>query len=274
MTAATLDPLADASLRVGHRWLLETFRELLQELEEPEAGGPDAARAAVAFLRHSLLPFARGEEATLAVLAAEAEGAALDHAFIAAEIDRLGDEARAHPFDGARVRRRLHRLEAVLELHLSRDEERDARLPPAAHAGPTATREMDAGEVRAFLRSRAWGVLATVDESGPYAVPVGYGFDGEALYVATGPGRKAAALERGSAACLTVCEVASGDRWRSVVAAGAAVPVEGPLGRALALRHIHRQRTGGPATAADLVRAARARVFRIAPRELTGRVRE
>lgn len=130
MSPATLDPLDEASLRVGHRWLLETFRELQAELDaDAGRGGAEAARAAVAFLRHSLLPFARGEEAALGAFPAEAEGAALDHAFLAAEIEALGAEARADRFDVAPVRRRLHRLEAVLELHMAREEEREARLP-------------------------------------------------------------------------------------------------------------------------------------------------
>ena len=278
MTAAALDPLAEASLRAGHRRLLETFRELQEELDEPAGTGAEAARAAVAFLRHTLLPFARDEEAALGAFPAEAEGAALDHAFIAAEVEALAAETRAIPFAAAPVRRRLHRLEAVLELHLAREEERDARLPagawptvePAASAVP---REMDDGEVRAFLAARGWGMLATAGEDGPYAVPVGYGWDGERLYLASGPGRKLRNLQRDPAVCLTVAEVESGGRWRCAVASGVAEPVEGPLERARALAHIHRQRDGGAPTPADLVRAARARVFRIRPRELTGRVR-
>jgi nitroimidazol reductase NimA-like FMN-containing flavoprotein (pyridoxamine 5'-phosphate oxidase superfamily) len=278
VSAATLDPLEEASLRAGHRWLLETFRELLAELEGPAAGAPEAARAVVAFLRQSVMPFASHEEAVLGAFPAEAEGAALDHAFIAAEVEALAAEVRAAGVDLVRVRRRLHRLEAVLELHLAREEEREARLPAAPAARPlpapsAGTREMDGGEVRAFLRTRAWGTLSTWGAEGPYAVPVGYGWDGRQLYLATGPGRKLRNLQRHPAVCLTVAEVESGERWRCAVATGVAEAVEGPLARARALRVMHRQRTGGPPSAADLLCAVRARVFRVVPSELTGRER-
>jgi nitroimidazol reductase NimA-like FMN-containing flavoprotein (pyridoxamine 5'-phosphate oxidase superfamily) len=269
--------LAADPVRTGHRRLLETFRELQAELAEP-VPGCGTARAAVAFLRESLLPFAQREEAVLGVVSADLHGVALDHAFIAAEVDALAAEVRERGADPAAVRRRLYRLEAVLELHLAREEERDPGfvVPPAPSVEPAAAavpRAMDPSEVGAFLATREWGMLATLGEAGPYAVPVGYGWDGRDLFFASGPGRKLRHLERDPTVCLTVAEVESGDRWRCVVAAGVAEAVAGPLERVRALRHIHRQSTGSAPTAADLVRAARARVFRVRPRELTGRVR-
>jgi uncharacterized protein len=61
-----------------------------------------------------------------------------------------------------------------------------------------------------------------VDETAarPYAVPVTYAFDGEAIYVAINGGRKLSALVRNPALCLTVADVECADRWKSVVVVG------------------------------------------------------
>jgi hypothetical protein len=105
-------------------------REFAEELDAPDAH-VECVRGAVAFLRHTLLPFARREEAGLAGRPQHAESAGLDHAFLAAEADALAAEGRAlaageagiaaHAI--AAVRRRLHRIEAVLELHMARGED-------------------------------------------------------------------------------------------------------------------------------------------------------
>lgn len=272
--------IEEATIRGGHRALLRTLREFAAGLE---ADGIDGARGAAAFLRQTLLPFARREEAALPASAA-AEAAALDHAFLAAEIDALAAEARAlAACPGAldAVRRRLHRVEAVLELHLARDDEApDApepwRAEPPAEQPPPGPgpREMDADEVRTFVAARDWGVLSTVGPDGvPYAVPVSYGWDGRGFVVATGPGRKLRHLQEHGAACLTIADVRDGGRWKCVVAAGPARAVADALGRVRALTVIARQRGAGGLSAADLARAARSRVFRIHAAELTGRVR-
>ena len=274
MTAAVLDPLAGAAIRVGHREMLATVAELTDEVER--GGGAEAAGAAVAFLRHSVLPFARREEAALAGLPEVREGAAFEHAFLAAEVDALAAEVRED--DGRAVLRRMYRIQAALELHAAREEDRDSAdswTPPAPvpeDAPRRGPREMTRGEVHAFLAARTWGMLATADADGPYAVPVSYGWDGEALYVATGPGRKLRHLESSPALCLTVPGVEGGDRWRCVVARGRAESVDGTAARLRALALVHRQRDARPSLA-DAARAARARVFRIAPAELTGRAR-
>lgn len=276
MTAAVLDPLAGAAIRVGHREMLETVAELTDEVER--GGGAEAAGAAVAFLRQSVLPFARREEAALAGLPDVREGAAFEHAFLAAEVDALAAEVRED--DGRAVLRRMYRIQAALELHAAREEERDSidswTPPPSADADADAPRggprEMPRAEVDGFLAARTWGMLATADADGPYAVPVSYGWDGEALYVATGPGRKLRHLESSPALCLTVPAVEGGDRWRCVVARGRAVPVDGTAARIRALALVHRQRDAR-SSLVDAARAARARVFRLVPAELTGRAR-
>jgi nitroimidazol reductase NimA-like FMN-containing flavoprotein (pyridoxamine 5'-phosphate oxidase superfamily) len=103
---------------------------------------------------------------------------------------------------------------------------------------------MDAAEVAAFLRGRKWGLLATVGGGMPYAVPVGYAYDGAAVYFASGAGKKRRNLEETGVACLTVPDVTDGTHWRCVVAAGRVTRLSGPLARVRALDLIRRKRGG------------------------------
>lgn len=289
MTPATADPLAQAAIAAGHRDLLATFEEFRDALE----GGSgerdeEGLRAAVAFLRQGVIPFSREEERVLGACGAEAEVVGFEHAFLAAEIDALAAEVAALltapseageiPATAALVRRRADRIQAVLELHVLRGEDRGIVAPaPSAEVGGArdkrgGPRKMTQEEARAFLRERDWGTLCTVGAGDPYAVPVSYGWDGRFLYVATGPGRKARNLETDPRVCLNVAAVESGDRWRSVVVAGEAEPVAGVTGRLVALNALRKQRAGS-VSAGDAARLARARFFRIVPREVTGRER-
>jgi nitroimidazol reductase NimA-like FMN-containing flavoprotein (pyridoxamine 5'-phosphate oxidase superfamily) len=108
-------------------------------------------------------------------------------------------------------------------------------------------------------------------------VPVSYALDGETLLVATGPGRKAAAVEAEPRISLTVAEVVDGDRWRCVVARGRARWVDDTPGRLGAFRRLHRHqghRLGlGGIGLRDLRRLRGARVLAVEITELTGRVR-
>lgn len=277
----TMDAVAD--VRVGHRELLATLREFAEDLDGPRAG-PESGRGAVAFLRQTLLPFARHEESTRS---AAGQCAALDHAFLTAEIDALAAEGRVLesarpegvPAAVSAVRRRVHRLEAVLELHAARDDEWPEDAPRASRgrtraAGRGGPREMGEHERDRFLAGRSWGVLSTVGADGsPYGVPVAYGWDGGAFFLATGPGRKLKNLEANGAACLTISDVVDGSRWRCVVATGSAVPLSGPAEATRGLARIARQQ-GTVSSAESLARALRGRLFRLVPAELNGRVRD
>lgn len=273
------------SIQRGHRELLATFREFVQPLACP-AGTPEMEelRGLVAFLRESVMGFARREEASLAPGEEARESAAREHAFIAAEADRLANEvtalmrARREPGPEcearlARIQRLSHRIEAVLEVHLLRDEECAPESPdpagPAAREGHAAN-EMTAAEASEFLRSHRWGVLCTVGGGRPYAVPVSYAFDGRHFYLATGPGRKADNLDSSPSVCLTVPDVVDGENWRSVVVTGEAHWLTDLPGRLRALRLLMREREGA-LSARDLARAARARVLRVAATEISGR---
>jgi nitroimidazol reductase NimA-like FMN-containing flavoprotein (pyridoxamine 5'-phosphate oxidase superfamily) len=139
-------------------------------------------------------------------------------------------------------------------------------------AGFRELRALDQDEIRVFLDRHWWGVLSTVEEPYPYAVPVVYGYDGEYFYVANKSGRKVSNIEANRGVCLCVADVERGAEWSSVVATGDAEFVGSGDGRLAALRAL-RSQTGfdvevGPR---DVARLAAARVIRIVPHEITGR---
>jgi nitroimidazol reductase NimA-like FMN-containing flavoprotein (pyridoxamine 5'-phosphate oxidase superfamily) len=134
---------------------------------------------------------------------------------------------------------------------------------------------MTGEEIDALLARSWWGSLATVEKDGPYAVPVIYGYNGQDFYVASRPGRKISNLEQNPAVCLTVVEAKSlGAAWSSVVVLGNADLVHGFRGHMAAIRALRGQvGRSGKVTPRDVGRMAQARVIRISPREITGRVR-
>lgn len=136
-------------------------------------------------------------------------------------------------------------------------------------------RTLTAEEIAGVLRDVGWGVLAVGDEGGPYAVPIAYGFDGRALYIGTGPGRKLRGLERDPRACLTVTDATRPDGWRSVVATGQVRWLDDVSERARAICALTCQRRHGrrvgPAAGGQLTHLLRARLARIELNTLTGR---
>jgi uncharacterized protein len=282
-----LDPLTATAIRVGHRELLDTLRELAGGLD-PCVGSFDesALRGTLAFLRHEVIPFARWEEAAIPP-GERWEDTAFEHAFVAVETDALAREievllgarsSQLHPALRG-VCRRLDRIEAVLELHALKEEERDIacvepQLPrPEAQPPAAGSRAMGEEEIAAFLAERRWGLLAISGDGAPYAVPVSFGWDGCDLYLASGPGRKLDHLRESGAACLTVVDVTHGELWRSVVARGRTEPVAGINGRLRAIRLLARARGPGAPRREDLQRLMHATFFRLRPEELTGRAR-
>jgi uncharacterized protein len=290
MSLATDFPIS-STIREGHEELLATFREFALDFDSAEdrLPDPDTVRATISFLRQGLLPFARLEERHPGGCAEVVEDTAFEHAFLTVEIDALvsavsglgspvGPDRAAH---ARRIRRCVHRIEAVLELHVQKEQDREPFLESQREESaaireqrPNGVREMDPAEARRFLRLHEWGVLGTVGRGTPYGVPVSYGFDGRDLFVASGPGLKRRNLETNPAVCITVAEVVDGDHWRSVVVTGDARPVDDLRGKLHALNAIRRQRVSGALpSAADLARAARAAIFRVPAERITGRER-
>ncbi len=137
-------------------------------------------------------------------------------------------------------------------------------------------RTLPPSECHRVLRDVGWGVLATVDVTGtPYGVPVGYGFDGERLFLGLGPGRKMANLAENPRVSLTVTNIKSFDHWTSVVVTGTAVRLESPIERYAAVRALHNQRRMLQAPhIVDARRLLRAAFYMVTIDELSGRARD
>lgn len=137
------------------------------------------------------------------------------------------------------------------------------------------SKELDAAEVEALLRRGWWGTLATSADGDPYGVPVVYGYDGEAFYVASTPGRKTRNIKANDRVCLTVVDVGDGPgEWTSVIVHGRAEFVADTRGYFAAVRALRRQvGRRGKVTVDDAKRMARAKVIRIVPSEVTGRTK-
>ncbi|MGZ8414467.1 MAG: pyridoxamine 5'-phosphate oxidase family protein [Gemmatirosa sp.] len=132
-------------------------------------------------------------------------------------------------------------------------------------------------QCRAVLARVGWGVLATVggEHPGqPYGVPVGYALGADCVYLASGPGHKRRNLEANPRVCLTVCDVGTYDRWRSVVVQGEATSVEGLAPRAAAVAAFVTQRAPrGRPRPVDVQRLMTARLLRIPLDTMSGRGR-
>ncbi len=138
------------------------------------------------------------------------------------------------------------------------------------------SRPTDESEVQELLERNWWGVLSTLGDGHPYAVPVVYGYDGKYFYIASRDGRKVENIEARSGVCLNVVEVGKpGDHWTSVLIVGTAKLVKNPKGHLAAIRALRRQVgiTARNVDPKDLARMAAARVIRVLPTEITGRVR-
>ena len=100
----------------------------------------------------------------------------------------------------------------------------DERASATGVAAPAvrAIVPLSGAECRAVLERQRLCVVSVVDDGGPYAVPVFYGFDGQSLYLGVAEGRKTRALDVSARVYIVVTEVGPGDSWRSVAIAGRA----------------------------------------------------
>jgi nitroimidazol reductase NimA-like FMN-containing flavoprotein (pyridoxamine 5'-phosphate oxidase superfamily) len=75
-------------------------------------------------------------------------------------------------------------------------------------------------------------------EGRPYIVPLAYGYDGDAVYAFSNPGRKIHIMRKQPLISFEVDEAEAEDRWRSVIAEGVYEELTTDEGRSLAKRVI------------------------------------
>lgn len=136
------------------------------------------------------------------------------------------------------------------------------------------SRPLTTAETRAIVARNFWGVLSTVGDGQPYAVPIIYGYDG-AFYAVVRDGRKLRNLDENPRACLNVVETtAMAKTWRSALALGRVEWLVDDGAVASALEVIRDQYPGQPTRSGASVAALRAqgfRVMKLVVDELTGR---
>src|SRR4051794_18911535 len=81
-------------------------------------------------------------------------------------------------------------------------------------------------EIEELLRTALVGRIACCGhgcdggDGRPYVVPLAYGYDGEAIYAHSGPGRKIHLMRAQPLVSFEVDSADASDRWRSVIAEG------------------------------------------------------
>jgi nitroimidazol reductase NimA-like FMN-containing flavoprotein (pyridoxamine 5'-phosphate oxidase superfamily) len=93
-------------------------------------------------------------------------------------------------------------------------------------------------EIEALLRRRRIGRIGYCVEGRPHVVPVSYAYDGSAIYVISGPGRKIDAMRTQPRVCFEVEDIdehAGSVDWRSVIADGVYEELTDDEGRRAAL---------------------------------------
>ena len=124
--------------------------------------------------------------------------------------------------------------------------------------------------IEELLRSAIVGRIAccghgVVGDGRPYLVPLAYGYDGEAIYAHSGPGRKLDLMRSESRVTFEVDAADAPDRWRSVIAEGTFEEIANPRRRDEALRIIYPPPMNVPALGEQTV------VFRIRLTARSGR---
>jgi nitroimidazol reductase NimA-like FMN-containing flavoprotein (pyridoxamine 5'-phosphate oxidase superfamily) len=105
-------------------------------------------------------------------------------------------------------------------------------------------RELPAEQIEALLRTAIVGRIAccghgAAGDGRPYLVPLAYGYDGDAVYAHSGPGRKLDLMRAEPRVTFEVDEAAAPDRWRSVIAEGTFEEISDPRQRDAALEVIY-----------------------------------
>lgn len=100
-------------------------------------------------------------------------------------------------------------------------------------------------EIEELLRTALVGRIACCahgvegGDGRPYVVPLAYGYDGEAIYAHSGPGRKLRLMRAQPLVSFEVDRAEASDRWRSVIAEGVYEELSDPGARDRALRIVY-----------------------------------
>jgi uncharacterized protein len=105
-------------------------------------------------------------------------------------------------------------------------------------------RNLSPKEIEELLHTSIVGRIACCDHGAlgdgrPYLVPLAYGYDGDAIYAHSGPGRKLDLMRAEPRVTFEVDLAEASDRWRSVIAEGEFEEIDDPMERTLALRVIY-----------------------------------
>lgn len=105
-------------------------------------------------------------------------------------------------------------------------------------------RHLPEDEIEELLRTAIVGRIACCNHGArgdgrPYLVPLAYGYDGEAVYAHSGPGRKLDLMRAEPRVTFEVDEATASDRWRSVIAEGFFEEIADGEARERALRIIY-----------------------------------
>jgi uncharacterized protein len=124
-------------------------------------------------------------------------------------------------------------------------------------------------EIEVLLRTAIVGRIAccghgTTGDGRPYLVPLAYGYDGDAVYAHSAPGRKLELMRAEPRVTFEVDDAEAPDRWRSVIAEGTFEEIDDPGQREGALGVIY-----GTAGQPDL--GSQTVVFRIRLTSRSGR---
>ena len=105
-------------------------------------------------------------------------------------------------------------------------------------------RELPAEQIEALLRTAVVGRIAccghgAAGDGRPYLVPLAYGYDGDAVYAHSGPGRKLDLMRAEPRVTFEVDQAVAPDRWRSVIAEGTFEEIDDPRQLDTALKVIY-----------------------------------
>lgn len=85
-------------------------------------------------------------------------------------------------------------------------------------------RDMTSAEIDALIREWTWGTLIGLDSSGPYAIELSYGFDGQYIYCGSMPGgRMARCIRDNQQVAFKICDCGRDvSHYRAVIIEGTA----------------------------------------------------